>query len=112
MRSFGQLWPTLKRLLRYGSPWRKPLAIAVVMLWVAAAAEVSGPLLISYFIDNMVAKNNLPLAMVAGLVAAYVGLQLLAAGLHYAQSLLFNQLPSVWCNSYAWMSWMLRCANR
>lgn len=91
MRSFGQLWPTLKRLLAYGSPWRKQLAIAVVMLWVAAAAEVSGPLLISYFIDNMVAKNNLPLAMVAGLVAAYVGLQLLAAGLHYAQSLLFNQ---------------------
>lgn len=91
MRSFGQLWPTLKRLLAYGSPWRKQLAIAVVMLWVAAAAEVSGPLLISYFIDNMVAKNNLPLAMVVGLVAAYVGLQLLAAGLHYAQSLLFNQ---------------------
>lgn len=58
MRSFGQLWPTLKRLLRYGSPWRKPLAIAVVMLWVAAAAEVSGPLLISYFIDNMVAKKQ------------------------------------------------------
>ena len=91
MRSFGQLWPTLKRLLAYGSPWRKQLAIAVVMLWVAAAAEVSGPLLISYFIDNMVAKNNLPLAMVAGLVTAYIGLQLLAAGLHYAQSLLFNQ---------------------
>lgn len=81
----------------------KPLGIAVVMLWVAAAAEVSGPLLISYFIDNMVAKNNLPLAMVAGLVAAYVGLQLLAAGLHYVQSLLFNGLPSVWCNNYARM---------
>ena len=61
MRSFSQLWPTLKRLLAYGSPWRKPLGIAVLMMWVAAAAEVSGPLLISYFIDNMVAKNNLPL---------------------------------------------------
>ncbi|STH72322.1 multidrug ABC transporter ATP-binding protein [Escherichia coli] len=61
------------------------------MMWVAAAAEVSGPLLISYFIDNMVAKNNLPLKMVAGLAAAYVGLQLFAAGLHYAQSLLFNR---------------------
>ncbi|HDS6872434.1 TPA: SmdB family multidrug efflux ABC transporter permease/ATP-binding protein [Citrobacter koseri] len=91
MRSFGQLWPTLKRLLAYGSPWRKPLAIAVVMLWIAAAAEVSGPLLISYFIDNMVAKSHLPLGTVAGLVAAYIGLQFLAAGLHYAQSLLFNQ---------------------
>ena len=91
MRSFSQLWPTLKRLLAYGSPWRKPLGIAVLMMWVAAAAEVSGPLLISYFIDNMVAKNNLPLKVVAGLAAAYVGLQLFAAGLHYEQSLLFNR---------------------
>ncbi len=94
MRSFSQLWPTLKRLLAYGSPWRKPLGIAVLMMWVAAAAEVSGPLLISYFIDNMVAKNNLPLKVVAGLAAAYVGLQLFAAGLHYAQSLLFNRADS------------------
>ena len=91
MRSFGQLWPTLKRLLAYGSPWRKPLSLAVLMLWIAAIAEVSGPLLISYFIDNMVAKSYLPLGLVAGLGVAYVGLQLLAAGLHYAQSLLFNQ---------------------
>lgn len=91
MYKFGQLWPTLKRLLAYGSPWRKPLSIAVVMLWVAAIAEVSGPLLISYFIDNMVAKSNMPLGLVAGLSVAYIGLQLLAASLHYAQSLLFNQ---------------------
>ena len=91
MRSFGQLWPTLKRLLAYGSPWRKPLSIAVLMLWIAAAAEVSGPLLISYFIDNMVAKGLMPWGKVMGLAAAYVGLQLLAAGLHYSQSLLFNR---------------------
>ena len=91
MRNKGPLWPTLKRLLAYGSVWRKQLATAVVMLWVAAAAEVSGPLLISYFIDNMVAKEWLPLGLIAGLVVAYIGLQLLAAWLHYAQSLLFNQ---------------------
>ncbi|EPC0986129.1 SmdB family multidrug efflux ABC transporter permease/ATP-binding protein [Enterobacter hormaechei] len=91
MRKFGQMWPTLKRLLAYGSPWRKPLSIAVLLLWIAAIAEVTGPLLISYFIDNMVAKSYLPLGLVAGLGVAYVGLQLTAAGLHYAQSLLFNQ---------------------
>ncbi|MFO3953601.1 SmdB family multidrug efflux ABC transporter permease/ATP-binding protein [Enterobacter hormaechei] len=91
MRKFGQMWPTLKRLLAYGSPWRKPLSIAVLILWIAAIAEVTGPLLISYFIDNMVAKSYLPLGLVAGLGVAYVGLQLTAAGLHYAQSLLFNR---------------------
>ncbi|MHA0916943.1 SmdB family multidrug efflux ABC transporter permease/ATP-binding protein [Kosakonia cowanii] len=91
MRNFSRQWPTLKRLLVYGKTWRKPLSKAVLMLWVAAIAEVSGPALISYFIDNMVAKSYLPLALIAGLAAAYVGLQLLAAGLHYAQALLFNQ---------------------
>lgn len=91
MRKFGQMWPTLKRLLAYGSPWRKPLSIAVLLLWIAAIAEVTGPLLISYFIDNMVAKSYLLLGLVAGLGVAYVGLQLTAAGLHYAQSLLFNR---------------------
>ena len=51
MRNTRALWPTLKRLLAYGAPWRNSLIIAVIMLWVAAAAEVSGPALISYFID-------------------------------------------------------------
>lgn len=91
MRKFTAQWPMLKRLLAYGSPWRKPLSIAVGLLWIAAIAEVSGPLLISYFIDNMVAKHDLPLGLVAGLGVAYIGLQLTAAGLHYAQSLLFNR---------------------
>ena len=91
MRKLGTMWPTLKRLLAYGAPWRKPLSVAVLLLWIAAIAEVSGPLLISYFIDNMVSKSYLPLGLVAGLGVAYVGLQLAAAGLHYAQSLLFNR---------------------
>lgn len=91
MNKVQTLWPTLKRLLAYGSPYRKPLGIAVLMLWAAAAAEVAGPILISYFIDNFVAKGQLPLAIVGGLAAAYVLLELLAAALHYFQALLFNQ---------------------
>ena len=91
MRNFEQLWPTLRRLLAYGSPWRRPLGIGMVLMWIAAGAEVSGPLLISYFIDNMVAKSYLPWGTIAGLATAYVALQLLAASLHYVQSLLFNR---------------------
>ena len=101
MRNFAHLWPTLKRLLAYGSPWRKPLIIAVIMMWIAAAAEVSGPLLISYFIDNMVAKQSLPVKLVSGLAAAYICLQILAATLHYNQALLFNR--AAWCSSCAAM---------
>ncbi|BBI92702.1 putative fused predicted multidrug transporter subunits of ABC superfamily: ATP-binding components [Serratia symbiotica str. Tucson] len=91
MNKVQKLWPTLKRLLAYGSPYRKPLGIAVLMLWVAAAAEVAGPILISYFIDHYVAKGQLPLAIVGGLATTYVLLELLAAALHYFQALLFNQ---------------------
>ena len=91
MANISQLWPTLKRLLSYGSPWRKSLGLAVLLLWIAAAAEVLGPVLVSYFIDNMVAKHRMPLGVVAGLAVSFILLQILAASLHYWQALLFNQ---------------------
>jgi len=91
MNKGQKTWPTLKRLLVYGKPYRRPLSIAVAMLWIAAAAEVCGPLLISYFIDQYVSKGSLPLGMVSLLAVAFILLQLLAAGLHYSQALLFNR---------------------
>ncbi|WP_162286733.1 SmdB family multidrug efflux ABC transporter permease/ATP-binding protein [Pantoea stewartii] len=91
MAKSQRLWPTLKRLLSYGSPWRKSLSLAVLMLWIAAAAEVTGPVLVSYFIDNLVAKHQMPWGTVAGLVVSFILLQLLAAALHYWQALLFNR---------------------
>ncbi len=91
MANRNPLWPTLKRLLGYSSPWRKSLGLAVLLLWIAAAAEVLGPVLISYFIDNMVAKHVMPPGLVVGLASSFILLQILAAGLHYWQSLLFNE---------------------
>ncbi len=69
-----KLWPSLKRLLSYSKNHRKPIIIAVIMLWIAALAEVSGPLLVSYFIDNIVATGHLPLDVVSGLAAAFFSL--------------------------------------
>ncbi|MBC0853953.1 SmdB family multidrug efflux ABC transporter permease/ATP-binding protein [Pantoea stewartii] len=91
MAKSQRMWPTLKRLLSYGSPWRKSLSLAVLMLWIAAAAEVTGPVLVSYFIDNLVAKHQMPWGTMAGLVVSFILLQLLAAALHYWQALLFNR---------------------
>lgn len=92
MANVVHLWPTLRRLLGYSSPWRKPMMKAVLMLWIAAGAEVLGPVLISYFIDNMVAQRRMPVGPVVGIFSAFVLLQALAALLHYGQSLLFNQV--------------------
>ena len=86
-----KLWPTLKRLLKYGKPYSKPLSYAVLMLWVAAAAEVTGPILISFFIDHYVAKGEMPWGKVTLLALSFVFLQFLAASLHYFQALLFNR---------------------
>ncbi|YCH31610.1 SmdB family multidrug efflux ABC transporter permease/ATP-binding protein [Erwinia sp. D4-22] len=91
MADTRKLWPTLKRLLSYGKPWRKALSLAVLMLWVAAAAEVLGPVLIGYFIDNLVAQHRMPIGLAVGLASAFILLQALAALLHYWQALLFNQ---------------------
>ncbi|MER2471866.1 SmdB family multidrug efflux ABC transporter permease/ATP-binding protein [Photorhabdus laumondii] len=92
MTKVRQLWPSLKRLLVYGKNYRKPLGLAVLMLWGAAIAEVSGPVLISYFIDNMVATGNMPTRVVIGLAITFIVLQLITAALHYFQALLFNQV--------------------
>jgi len=85
------MWPTLKRLLGYGKPYRKPLSVAVLMLWIAAAAEVTGPILISFFIDHYVAKGEMPWDKISLLALCFILLQFLAAGLHYFQALLFNR---------------------
>ncbi|MCK8265733.1 multidrug ABC transporter permease/ATP-binding protein, partial [Erwinia amylovora] len=91
MANNTRLWPTIKRLLYYGAPRRKSLGLAVLMLWIAAAAEVLGPVLISFFIDLLVAKHRMPLGLAAGLITSYLLLQLLAAIRQYWQALRFNQ---------------------
>lgn len=91
MTAPSAFWPVIRRLLAYARPWRKSLSCAVAIMWCAAAAEVTGPMLISRFIDGMLAKHQMLLDNVVGLVAAYLILQSLAAVLHYCQSLLFSR---------------------
>lgn len=86
------LWPSLKRLLIYGNSFRKPIIIAVLISWVAAGAEICGPLLVSYFIDNMLAKAHIPLESTVMLIIVFFASQIIAAILHYYQTILFNQV--------------------
>ncbi|MBW3115480.1 SmdB family multidrug efflux ABC transporter permease/ATP-binding protein [Providencia rettgeri] len=85
------LWPALKRLLGYGKAYRGTMSIAIAMLWLAAIAEVSGPLLISYFIDNMIAKKQIIMPLALYMAVGFILLQVIAALLHYYQIILFNK---------------------
>lgn len=85
------LWPALKRLLAYGKAYRGTMGIAIAMLWLAAIAEVSGPLLISYFIDNMIAKKQIIMPLALYMAVGFILLQVIAALLHYYQIILFNK---------------------
>ncbi|MBI6338555.1 SmdB family multidrug efflux ABC transporter permease/ATP-binding protein [Proteus vulgaris] len=89
-KSVKALLPTLKRLLTYGKTYRKSMAWGVIMLWVAAVAEVGGPLIVGYFIDAKVATNNVELMSSLGLALAFILLQVIAATLHYYQAIVFN----------------------
>jgi ATP-binding cassette, subfamily B, multidrug efflux pump len=86
--TFGQ---TLKRLLGYGSTHKKTLILGVLMLMLAAAAQVMGPLVISHFIDQYIAKRYWDWSSVLILAAGYISLQLLASLFNYRESILFNR---------------------
>ncbi|QAV23763.1 SmdB family multidrug efflux ABC transporter permease/ATP-binding protein [Proteus hauseri] len=90
-KSVKALLPALKRLLTYGKAYRKPMTLGVVMLWIAAIAEVGGPLIVGYFIDAKVARNNVELMPALGLGLAFILLQITAALLHYYQAIAFNK---------------------
>ncbi|PPI88408.1 multidrug ABC transporter permease/ATP-binding protein [Candidatus Pantoea edessiphila] len=85
-------WPVLKRLLYYGKNWKKYFLFAIAVLWFAVVIEVSGPILITYFIDHLVSKHQIPGMLFKCLIIIVVFLQLLAAILHYWQVFLFNNL--------------------
>lgn len=83
---------TLRRLLAYALPHWRALLKAFGLLLLATLAEVVGPLLIQYFVDDYLLKPPLLLAPALQLGALYIGLQLVCAWASYRQALSFNQV--------------------
>ncbi len=71
----------------------KPLLVkTLLLLLLATAADVAGPLLAKVFIDDYLLAGSLPPWPVAGLALAYIGTQLAAAWLRYQQTLRFTDM--------------------
>ncbi|ALP54130.1 hypothetical protein Tel_13850 [Candidatus Tenderia electrophaga] len=82
--------PTFRRLLRYALADRGLLRQALILLLIATAADVAGPLLIKVFLDDFVLPGHWPLNAMLGLGGAYVVAMIVAAASHYLQALRFN----------------------
>ncbi|WP_425619612.1 SmdB family multidrug efflux ABC transporter permease/ATP-binding protein [Buchnera aphidicola] len=89
---FIEFWPILKRLTSYVNPYKKQLFLACILLLSGSISEVLGPILISYFIDNMLAKHQLHLIIIFFLIVLFIILQILSVFLNYFQSILFNKI--------------------
>ena len=71
----------------------KPLLIKVLLLLLlATAADVAGPLLAKVFIDDYLLAGHLPVWPVVGLTLGYVVTQLAAAWFRYRQTLRFTDM--------------------
>ncbi len=71
----------------------KPLLIRVLLLLLlATAAEVAGPLLAKVFIDDYLLAGHLPVWPVVGLTLGYIVTQLAAAWFRYRQTLRFTDM--------------------
>ncbi|CAN5742319.1 ABC transporter ATP-binding protein [soil metagenome] len=78
------------RLLRYVTPYRGRVALAVLLLIGGAAVEMVGPWLLQIALDRAVPAGDLHL--LSWLVAAYAGSLILGFGFQYAQTLLTTWL--------------------
>ena len=83
---------TLLRLLKYCRPHLRLICIGLGFLFSSSLAEVSGPLLIKYFIDTSLATGHWIAREIGLFIITYLSLQGLAAFSSYKQALLFSRV--------------------
>ena len=83
---------TLLRLLTYCRPHLKLISGGLVFLFLSAIAEISGPILIKYFIDTRLSAKIWIAEEITIFISAYLLLQGIAALSSYKQALLFSRV--------------------
>lgn len=87
-----EFWPILKRFLFYVIPFKKKLILAFILLLSGSISEVLGPILISYFINNILSTHELHFKIICIIIILYIILQILSVFFNYFQSILFNKI--------------------
>ncbi|CAL4325445.1 Multidrug resistance-like ATP-binding protein MdlB [Buchnera aphidicola (Protaphis terricola)] len=87
-----EFWPILKRLLNYAALWKKKIILAFFLLIGGSISEVLGPVLISYFINNILSKHQFYFQSIFIIIITFIILQILAVFFNYFQSIYFNKI--------------------
>lgn len=83
---------TILRLLNYLKPHRKTLVFAFILLVLATAADVAGPILIKIFLDDYLTPRQFDVMALLSLGGGYLLLVFLGSFLQYHQLVRFNQI--------------------
>lgn len=82
----------MRRLLSYLKPYRKTLTIAFILLLLATAANVTGPILVQIFIDDYLTPGIFDRQAIIILAGSYLLLNFLSVFINYYQLLLFHKI--------------------
>jgi len=81
-----------RRLIGYALHDRRLLKQALILLLIATAADVTGPILIKIFLDDYVVPGNWQMDAIIWLGIAYIFFMLLAATTNYMQAVRLNTI--------------------
>lgn len=82
----------LWRLLRYSLAYPRLLKQAAILLLLATAGQVMGPVLVKVFLDDYVTQGHYPVRDLCGLALAYVFFYGLSAWAGYQNAMRFNEV--------------------
>lgn len=82
----------IKRLFKYMQPHTKALLFAFVLLVIATAADVVGPLIIKHFIDGYLTPRIFDWPMITMMACTYLFLTILSVIFNYFQFLNFSKV--------------------
>ena len=75
----------LYRLLSYAKPHRKEISIAFLLLFLATAADITGPVLVKIFIDDYLTAGEIAVSPVIWLAGMYLFLIVAKVIIQYFQ---------------------------
>ena len=82
----------LFRLLSYAKPHKKEIAIAFLLLFLATAADITGPVLVKIFIDDYLTVGDIAARPVIWIAGAYLFLIVAKVTIQYFQIFSFNKI--------------------